>query len=313
MPHPPPELPPHSALHRLLQTGAFLFEDLRMEGIDNEPVYAINGPELREQERCLVSAAAATGDAAVAWLGDRVEAAIANRTALPVVRFADGEYLFYSLSMKCNGLYQQAESVEAIRAALPAHYEAMRAVARTGVLAPLVFPGNVRRGRRSIRRFWKKPKSDQTALHFLDALAGERVPLDRTNFVPFYAVYAYLSGRRFARSLHDKVVGVINSDYRPEACAAWFARRGSVPKFVHVPISNRYVATGWHRMREAVLSRLDPSVDLWMVGAGIGALQVCLDVAQASMRPAIDSGHIVNAMNDLESKSNGPRLYTHGT
>jgi hypothetical protein len=48
-----------------------------------------------------------------------------------------------------------------------------------------------------------------------------------------------------------------------------------------------------------------------MVGAGIGALEVCNDVARATSRPTIDSGHIVNSMNDLESKSNGPRLFMH--
>ena len=105
--------------------------------------------------------------------------------------------------------------------------------------------------------------------------------------------------------------GVINSDFRAEACRAWFERRGSRPRVVHVPISDRFVATGWGRMRESLLASLDPAVDLWMVGAGIGALEVCEEVSRVTGRPAIDSGHIVNAMNDLEAKSNGPRLFTH--
>jgi hypothetical protein len=281
-----------------------------MLGIDNEPVFAINDPVLREQETCLISAEAASGDSAVDAIHARVLASIGIR-ALPVVRFADGEYLFYLASMKCNGLYKQAESIDAIRAAFPAHFRAMRDVAASGLLAPLVHPGNVRGGRRTLRRFWKKPKGDDQSLRFLDMAAAEGVQLTARNYAPFYAVYSYLSGKSFARALDGRVVGVINSDFRLEACQAWFGRRGSRPRIMHVPINDRYVATGWPRMRDALLSQLDPAVDLWMVGAGIGALEVCNDVARATSRPAIDSGHIVNSMNDLESKSNGPRLFTH--
>ena len=299
-----------SELHRLVTHVGFRFEMLRMRGIDNEPVFEINDPVLREQERCLVSPAAPTGDSAVEAISRAVTAAIGSR-ALPVVRFADGEYLFYMQSMKCNGLYQQAESPEAIRAAFPAHFRAMRQVAASGLLAPLVFPGNVKVGRRSWRRFWKRPKSDDQALRFLDMTAAEGVRLQPGNYAPFYAVYAYLSGPEFAHAVDGRTVGVINSDFRAEACRAWFERRGSRPRVVHVPISDRFVATGWVRMRESLLASLDPAVDLWMVGAGIGALEVCEEVSRVTGRPAIDSGHIVNAMNDLEAKSNGPRLFTH--
>ncbi len=302
--------PDRSELARLMTHVGFRFEMLRMRGIDNEPVFEINDPVLREQERCLVSPAAPTGDSAVEAISRAVTAAIGSR-ALPVVRFADGEYLFYMQSMKCNGLYQQAESPKAIRAAFPAHFRAMRQVAASGLLAPLVFPGNVKVGRRSWRRFWKRPKSDDQALRFLDMTAAEGVRLQPGNYAPFYAVYAYLSGPEFAQAVDGRTVGVINSDFRAEACRAWFERRGSRPRVVHVPISDRFVATGWGRMRESLLASLDPAVDLWMVGAGIGALEVCEEVSRVTGRPAIDSGHIVNAMNDLEAKSNGPRLFTH--
>lgn len=305
-----PRIVDFGELRRLITSEGFRFEHLRMSGIDNESVFAINHPVLREQEECLVSPAAPSGDSAVAMLADAVGRAIGSN-ALPVVRFADGEYLFYMESMKCNGLYQQAESPAAIRAAFPAHFRAMREVAESGLLAPLVFPGNVKAGRRSWRRFWKKPKSDDQARQFLDHAAAEGVHLNARNYVPFYAVYAYLSSQDFARTVHGRTVGVINSDFRADACEAWFGRRGSRPRFFHVPISDRFVATGWSRMRASVLERLDRSVDLWMVGAGIGALEVCDDVAKATGRPAIDAGHIVNSMNDLESKSNGPRLFTH--
>lgn len=303
-------IPSGSELHRLILQQGFRFAHLRVQGIDNAAVFAINDPLMREQETCLVSDAAPSGDAAVEAIHQRVIASIGSQ-ALPVVRFADGEYLFYLASMKCNGLYQQAESIDAIRAAFPAHFHAMRDVAAKGLLAPLVHPGNVRGGHRTLWRFWKRPKSDDQSLRFLDIAAAEGVQLTARNYAPFYAVYSYLSGKSFAKALDGRTVGVINSDFRPEACQAWFERRGSSPHVVHVPLSDRYVATGWARMRGKLLSQLDPAVDLWMVGAGIGALEVCDDVAHTMSRPAIDSGHIVNSMNDLESKSNGPRLFTH--
>jgi hypothetical protein len=48
-----------------------------------------------------------------------------------------------------------------------------------------------------------------------------------------------------------------------------------------------------------------------MVGAGVGALDVCVDLARFSSVPAIDAGHILNVMNGLECKSGGPRLFTY--
>ena len=40
---------------------------------------------------------------------------IQDRQPLPVVRFADGEYAFYRKTLGCNGLYQQAESIDTIK------------------------------------------------------------------------------------------------------------------------------------------------------------------------------------------------------
>jgi hypothetical protein len=71
------------------------------------------------------------------------------------------------------------------------------------------------------------------------------------------------------------------------------------------------VATRWDSMREEVFLTVPENPDLFMVGAGVGALQVCVDAARRFSAPAIDSGHILNVMNDLERKSQGPRLYTY--
>lgn len=305
-------VPPAGELHRLLANDRFYFDRLVVSGIDNEPVIRRLGKFHREAEECLLSSDCPSGDAAVEALSGRIGSAI-GRQALPVVRFADGEYLFYLQSMKCNGLYQQAESVEAIREALPNHYKAMRWVAENGILANLVSPMTVRGARRTLRKFWKRTLGDDLAVRFLDLAAVEGVWLTHSNYVPFFAVYAYLSSPEFCMLMDGRVLGVVTSDFNAAAMKAWFARRGSCPSLVHVPISPCHVATGWHRMRDTVMRQLDPSVDLWMVGAGIGALEVCADIARTLSRPAIDSGHVLNVMNSLEWKSNGPRLYIHST
>ena len=51
-------------------------------------------------------------------------------------------------------------------------------------------------------------------------------------------------------------------------------------------------------------------VDLCLLGAGIGALLACVDVAETFNVPAIDAGHVLNMMNAREDKSNGARMYT---
>lgn len=88
----------------------------------------------------------------------------------PVVRFADGEYSFYRNSMHCNGLYQQAESVEVIKKAMPMHLEALRILSQTGILAPVIYPGNVQHEKKALFSFIRKPKRDSSALEFTEFL-----------------------------------------------------------------------------------------------------------------------------------------------
>lgn len=287
----------------------FRFGRLEIAGIDNEPVLSRNAPGQREEEVCLFHREVANGDAYISLLSERVEAGIKDRLPLPVVRFADGEYEFYSASLKCNGLYNQAESVEAIRAAFPEHAEALMYLSRNGLMAPLLFPGNMRR-RGWLRKLFGKKSGEDSALRFLEFLTSYGIGLTGSNYMPFYAVYAYLSGKRFATAMDGKTVCVINSDFNEEECRGWFARAGSRPKLVHAPISDSYAATKWGSMREDVFRAVKEKPDCFLVGAGVGALQVCVDAARRFSAPAIDSGHIINMMNGLERKSNGPRLYT---
>jgi hypothetical protein len=290
-------------------SGEYAFSRLEVSGIDNEPVFALNSPAQREEEVCVFHRTVPTGDAYVALLAGRFEAALKNRNPLPIVRFADGEYAFYRGSLRCNGLYQQAESSSAIRASFPAHAKALKELAETGLLAPLLFPGNMRR-RSLFEKLLRKRKGEDGALNFLKFLSDYGVSLTGTNYIPFYAVYSYLSGARFAAAVDGKKVCVVNSDFNAQECAAWFDKTGSRPRLVHAPLPESFVATRWASMRAQVLAAIPKDVDCVMAGAGVGALEVCVDVARELRVPAIDSGHIINAMNGLESKSKGPRLYT---
>lgn len=303
------DIPEATPLGRILNSGNFRFDRLLIQGIDNEPVLALNAPCQREEEICILHRDIPSGDGYLQLLASRVKSALANRSPLPVVRFADGEYEFYKGTLKCNGLYQQAESQAAIRKAMPAHINALRYTSEHGILAPLVFPGNVRKLPMMQRLFGKKDGNDH-GLRFLDLLAKNGVWMTESNYIPFYVVYAYLSSRQFAASVDGRTVCVVNSDFNAEACAAWFASAGSHPKLVHVPIPESYVATRWETMRELALQTIPKNPDLFLVGAGVGALQICADVAKHFSAPALDAGHILNMMNDLENKSKGPRLYT---
>ena len=294
---------------RLTGTKRFRVDALAVTGIDNSPVVERFGPGIREQETCLLHEAVPSGDACVAMLSERVRKGMSERKGTPIVRFADGEYAFYRLSLGCNGLYEQAESVEAIRRAIPAHAEDLRYVAGTGLLAPLVFPGNVGPVRRRFPAFWKR-WGDDGAARFLGFLREHGVLLGGTNYVPFYVVYAYLTSRAFAAVVDGRKVCILNSDIDMASCAAWFSALSSRPSLVPVPIPVSYVATRWDSMRDEVLRAVPPDADLCLVGAGVGALRVCADLARRFSIPALDAGHALNMMNDMEKKSMGPRLYT---
>lgn len=302
------DIPADTLLGKLVQKD-FRFDHLHIEGIDNSPVFARHGAGLQKEEICLFHKSVTTGDDYMAQLADRIEAGMNNHSSLPVVRFADGEYAFYSGSLKCNGLYKQAESVAAIKEAFPAHAEALRYLASSGILAPLIFPGNTQE-RRGLRALFGKKDGKDLALSFLQFLDANHIKITGTNYTPFYCVYSYLSSTRFARALDGKTVCIVNSDFNAAACTAWFERAGSCPRLVHVPIPASYVATRWESMREEVQRNVPENTDCFMVGAGVGALEVCVDMAHRFSAPAIDSGHILNMMNDLEAKSQGPRLFT---
>ena len=297
-------------LDKLLADRIFNFKKLEIVGIDNEPVFDYFGQHMTVEETCLFSREITSGQAYIDLLHSSLQDCLQSKKEMPVVRFADGEYAFYAQSMKCNGLYQQAESVGAIRRAIPYHVGMLRRLAEHGWLAPLVHQGNIAAPKRGLWAFLRRSKSEGTALQFLELMAGNEIALTADNYIPFYVLYAYLSSPVFAALVHYKHLCILNSTCNVEACKAWFARRGSEPRLTFVEIPDSFVATRWQEMRAEILARVPADCDLCLVGAGIGSLPVCVDLASTFAVPAIDAGHVLNMMNAREDKSNGARLYT---
>jgi len=83
-----------SYLDRLIAGGMFRFDRLLIDGIDNEPVFRLNVPEMVEQETCLLYRDISSGNQYLELLHGTVQKAIAERAAMTNVRIADGEYAF---------------------------------------------------------------------------------------------------------------------------------------------------------------------------------------------------------------------------
>ena len=299
-----------SYLERLISNQTFRFDTLALNGIDNTPILKVNVPEMIEQETCLFHRDIFDGDGYFEMLHNFIKTGISTRRAAPIVRFADGEYAFYQNSLHCNGLYQQAESVESIKKAMPIHVEALKILAKSGKIGPLICPGNVRQKKNGVFSFFCRSKGDGSALKFIEFLFNHNIELTNKNYIPFYIVYAYLTSNDFGNLVNGKKICIISSEYNMDACTQWFAQFSSHPDIVFTEIPGSYVATHWESMKENVLSQIPSNIDLCLVGAGIGSLLVCVDMANRFSIPAIDAGHVLNMMNGREDKSNGPRLYT---
>jgi hypothetical protein len=299
-----------SPLNRLLENGKFRFERLLLKDIDNLPVIKINAPDIVDQETCLFHRDVPTGDDYFRILHLAISRGLSERRATPVVRFADGEYAFYEYDLSCNGLYQQAESVRAIREAMPSHIDALGILASSGILAPLIFPGNTTGKEKKLFKLFRKSKEAPSASTFLKCLFQNGIYLTSENYIPFYVVYAYLTSEAFIRLVDNKKVCILNSDFNRESCTNWFARFSSQPDLSFVETPAEYVATRWESIKEGILKQISSETALCIVGAGIGSLPVCVDVAMRFSIPAIDAGHALNMMNDRVDKSNGARLYT---
>ena len=297
-------------LDRLVDNEEFRFDKLVLTDIDNTSVVEVYGSGIRAQETCLFHQDMSGGDEYFEILHNFIDEGLQTGSAAPIVRFADGEYAFYRFSLECNSLYQQAESVKAIKTAMPMHIEALRILSLSGKIAPLIYPDNVQTKRKDYFSFFRKAKSDDGALEFLELLFRNKIELKKDRYVPFYAVYAYLTSGRFCEIVDDKKLCIISSECNIDSCSQWFERFSSHPNVSFTQIPDSYMATQWHSIREDTLAKIPSDVDLCLVGAGIGSILVCVDVSHAFSVPAIDAGHVLNMMNGREDKSSGPRLYT---
>ena len=95
-----------------------------------------------------------------------------------------------------------------------------------------------------------------------------------------------------------------------DACTRWLSPLADNQDIVFTKIPDSYMATRWSSIKEDVLRSIPSDIDICLVGAGVGSLLVCLDVAQRFSIPAIDAGHVLNMMNERVDKSNGLRLFT---
>lgn len=292
-------------LDQLIKGNTFRFDKLVLKDIDNSPIDK-NSP----QEISLFHRNVSCGNNYFEALHGFIKQRLHLRRETPVVRFADGEYAFYENSLHCNGLYQQAESVESIKKAMPAHIEALKILAASGKLASLIFPGNVYKEKKGALSFFRKSKGDDSALKFIDFLYDHNIELTNENYLPFYVVYAYLTSKSFGNLVNGKKMCIVSSECNMEACTQWFAQFPSYPDIIFTEIPDSYVATRWKSIKEKTLNRIPSDIDLCLVGAGVGSLLVCVDVAKRFSIPTIDAGHVLNMMNGREDKSNGPRLYT---
>lgn len=297
-------------LEHLIKSQTFRFERLAFKDVENSPVFDYHSYEISDQEICLFHRNISNGNQYFHALHDLIRQGMSLKKSTPVVRFADGEYAFYDYSLHCNGLYQQAESVESIKNATPAHIEALEILSRSGRLAALIYPGNVHLKKKGLFSFFCKPKGDNSALKFIDFLYDHNIELTNENYLPFYVVYAYLTSEAFGNLVNGKKICVISSKCNITACTQWFAKFSSYPDIVFVEIPDSYVATRWKSVKEKILNQIPSDIDFCLIGAGVGSLLVCVDVAEKFSIPTVDAGHVVNMMNGREDKSGGPRLYT---
>ena len=301
---------PDSLPKYLTEGKQFRFDRLVLKDIDNAPVLKLNDPAMSGEEICLFHRNFSIGDNYFAMLHDAIAWGLTEHRELPIVRFADGEYAFYGGNLGCNGLYRQAESQTAITKAMSSHIAALKHLSASGILAPLIFPGNTSPRKKRFLSMLPRHNRAPSAATFIEFLSENGILLTARNYLPFYVVYAYLTSADFARIADRRKVCILNSEYNAEGCHKWFERFSSHPEILFTEIPGAYVATQWENIREDILKRIPTDTHLCLVGAGVGALTVCVDVAKRFSIPAIDAGHVLNMMNGREDKSNGARLYT---
>jgi hypothetical protein len=289
-------------------SGGFCFRSIDDERLANQKIIS-QRPKLARETISLVHSSRTSLQANIQYLHERILAAMAMREALPIVRFADGEYAFYSLSLACNGLYKQARSRQEIQAVLANHIHALKYVQTNGFMAPLIFPANLQ-FRPSLKKILGIKEKPGSSLSFIRLLSSYGIHLASDSYIPFYAIYAYLTSNKFLSACNGRSICILNSDINMEAANEWFNKGGSRVRISSVCMPSEYVATSWKQYKNDILSQIPRETDICLVGAGIGSLEVCADISQSFSIPAIDAGHVLNMISSRVDKSAGARLFT---
>jgi hypothetical protein len=241
---------------------------------------------------------------------DRVVAASASHTFLPVCRMSDGEFLFAlgdqppdlrlsapawwfawarqrlsswrragrlrpQTSIDGRLLYSSGRyTMEEVASARPKYATWARVLAQQGVLAMHLTYG-------------MEPFQE----HFFPALGrwmeANGITITAENYVPFYFVYAMLAGPRRHELLSGRSVAVVHSAAGGKRAAVEDGlRRAGVRSTEWFQVSNS--RTLYDKLE---ISRVGGIYDLVLVGAGVGKLNILTQLVPLSA-PCIDAGYM---------------------
>jgi hypothetical protein len=246
------------------------FRFLELKHYNNAPHFQrfAKVAEARKRECTVILPAGAQPQALFDVFLNHVLHALDSRAYLPIVRFCDGEYSFYSRreTTTCWGERKSSIASDGVESR---HINALRVISRHGLMCP------------NLNLMYIKAQSD-----FLEFLAQKGMPLQ--NYVPFYFVYALLVNPRFLESLRGRhVVLISNWKNKSAQNIARFFEPLAIGKLTFYDIPASGVAHGEFDLQIATRP------DIVFVGAGIGAPLV-LERLQSLSCVAIDTGFVLH-------------------
>lgn len=244
------------------------FRFLELEHYDNSSHFRrfAKVVEARKREATLLFPAGTEPQSFFTSFLQQVVAAIAGRRYLPLARFCDGEYRFYSgdVTTTCWGEKQSSLKTPGVE---KLHVDALRLISQEGILCP------------NLNQIYLGLQSD-----FLEFLSRRGMPL--RNYAPFYFVYALLVNPAFIAALRGRTVALISNFANKNLGNILTVLRGYGLRNIdtyEIPASG--VAHGNFEIK------INRRPDLALVGAGIGSPLVLAQL-RAQSCVAIDSGFV---------------------
>lgn len=244
------------------------FRFLELERYDNEPHFQrfAKVAEARRREATLLFPSGVQPQDYFNAFLQRVLSALDQRRYLPIARFCDGEYKFYSgeATTTCWGEKRsdlRTPGVEKL------HIDALRVISEEGLLCP------------NLNQIYLGMQSD-----FLEYLSRHGMTL--RNYAPFYFVYALLVNPAFLGALRNRSVALISS-FANKNCAniqsVLQSHQVRDTEICEIPSSG--VAHGDFELK------INRRPDVAFVGAGIGSPLVLAGLREQSCL-SIDSGFV---------------------